>query len=614
MEKKADYVFEVSFEVCNKVGGIYTVVSTKAEYMKRIYGENYILIGPYFKEKAKLEFDELDEGKTEFSDILYELKASGIDCKFGIWRVNGDPYVILVDFRKLMEVKNDIKTKFWEWYGIDSIRAGQDFEEPLVWSYSVGILLEKILEALEGKKVVVHFHEWLSGASLLYLAHKKKNLATVFTTHATMLGRVLAHNVNNFHELVEEGLKKNKCVDETLAYQYGVEAKHQMEKKCAEVATIFTSVSDIMRDECEFILGKKPDIVLPNGIDRSSYPPPEVISYLHVRNKNKLLDFLRSYFSPYYEIRTEKTRFIFISGRYEFRNKGIDIFIKALGRVNKFLKAEGCETDYFAFILVPSSVKLERQEVLENVSLYRGIEALVDDMTSEMKSRLIDIIANSRQKSLEARLSSIFTKEEILRIRKLSVSFQNRDGSAPLTPFVLDYDERNDAILNSLRENGLLNRKEDKIKVVFYPAYLSIADRLLGMDYKSVVMGCSVGVFPSYYEPWGYTPLESAALGTVAITTDLSGYGQFILRVRGENKNKNEVESGVIVLRRKGKKDEDVVADLAHTIYRLLKLSKEEISAIKHNAVELARLSDWEKMIENYVLAHNLALERSQGG
>ncbi len=608
MEKKADYVFELSFEVCNKVGGIYTVVSTKANSMKRIYGGNYVAIGPYFEEKAKLEFDEIHDNHHPFSGVLEEMRSSGIDCRFGIWRVNGDPYVILVDFRKLMEVKDDIKSRFWEWYKIDSIRAGWDFEEPLVWSYAAGLLLEKIINSLSDKKIVIHFHEWLSGGALLYLAHKKKNVASVFTTHATMLGRVLAHNVNNFHEMIEDGLKNNERVDETLAYKYGVEAKHQMEKVCAETATIFTSVSELMADECEYILGKRPDLILPNGIDRSTYPSPEITSYLHVKNKRKLLDFLRGYFSPYYEINTENTRFIFISGRYEFKNKGIDIFIKALGKVNANLKAEGCETDYFAFILVPSDVKLERQDVLENISLYRGIEEFVDETTEDMKTRLMDMITNQRRKTLEARASAFFTEEEILRMRKLSMSFQSRkDALPPLTPYVLNYDEKKDAILNALKENGLLNRKEDKIKVIFYPAYLSISDRLIGMDYKSVVMGCSAGIFPSYYEPWGYTPLETAALGVVAITTDLSGYGRFVAKLLS---NVEMHRSGIIVLRRKGRDEAEVINDLANLISQILKYTKEEISVRKHHASEIAKQSDWHEMIWNYIKAHNMAIEK----
>ena len=607
MEKKTDYLFEVSFEVCNKIGGIHTVVSTKASHMKRIYGENYFLVGPYFKEKARLEFDELDYNELPFSKALEEMKASGIDCKFGVWRINGDPYVILVDFGSLMEVKNDIKARFWEWCEIDSLRAGRDFEEPLVWSYAAGMLLDRIFNQLKDKQVVFHFHEWLSGGALLYLWMKNPNAATVFTTHATMLGRVLAHNVNNFHELVEEGIKKNAGVDEKLAYDYGIEAKHQMEKKCAETAKVFTTVSEIMSDECQFILGKRPDLVLPNGIDRSEYPSPEITSYLHVRNKKKLLDFLRSYFSPYYEIRTDRTRLIFISGRYEFKNKGMDVFIKALGRVNANLKAEGCETDYFALILVPSDVRVERQEILENVSLYRSIDAFVDEIADELKSRLVEIISNRRGGALEDRVSKFFTKDELLRMRKLSISFQNREGNAPLTPFVLNYDENRDNILRALKENGLLNRKEDRVKVVFYPVYLSISDRLLGMDYKSVVIGCSAGIFPSYYEPWGYTPLETAALGVIAVTTDLSGYGKFIIKAMERN---NKEKQGVIVLKRKGKREDEVVRELANTIYTIFKYSKEEISLRKRHALELAKLSDWGEMVKNYVLAHNMALEK----
>ncbi len=608
MEQKAKFVFEVSYEVCNKVGGIHTVISSKAQFMKDVYGDNYIAIGPYFEEKAKMEFDETKCPHAFLEEAIKEMKDAGIECKFGVWRVPGNPYAVLVDYRAVMDIKNAVKGKFWELYGIDSIRSGMDYDEPLMWSYACGILIEKMLEKMkhdEKKRVVVHLHEWLSGGTLFYLKMRDIDVPVVFTTHATMLGRTLAHHLHNFHEVVESGLKEGKVVDEKMAYKFWMEAKHQTERKCAELATVFTTVSDTMVEECMFILGRRPDLVLPNGLDMRSFPSIEMITYLHVMNKQKLLDFARGYFSPYYEIKTDGTRFIFISGRYEFRNKGIDIFIRALGKVNRMLKAEGCKTDYFALILVPSGVKAERQDVLENISLYRGIKDYMEEILERVEDRFMDVVTNRRKGDIASRIRNVLTEEERLKLRKLSLSFQSRtEDRAPLTPFVLNYEEKDDIILNELKKEGLLNRKEDKIKVVFYPSYLSITDRLLGMDYKSVVMGCSVGIFPSYYEPWGYTPLETAALGVVAITTDFAGFGRAVMKLEEVDKD------GIIVLKRKGKSDEEVVEELASHIYTLLKSPKERIGVLKHHAVELSRHFDWNVLGWRYIEAHNLAIDK----
>ena len=614
---KPDYLFEASFEVCNKVGGIYTVVSTKAKYMKELYGENYYAIGPYFKDKARIEFEKInieDLNDSVIKNALMVLSKKGIKCYCGKWNVPGNVNAILIDYSSLIDAKNEIKRKLWESFKIDSLRAGWDFEEPMLWSYAVGMLIEEISKNLraENKTCVLHMHEWLSAFALLYLKMKKvdmQNIGSVFTTHATMLGRAYAHSNPNFHEEIENGLKKGTHVDESLAYKFCIEAKHQTEKTAAYLVDVFTTVSEVTADECEYILGKRPDIILPNGIDADELHYPELLSHMHILLKRKVMNFLRGYFGPYYQINTENSRIIFISGRYEFKNKGIDIFIKALGRVNEKLKAEGETTDYFAFLLIPSATFGEREDVLENISLFRGMQNYIDELLKEMKVEILDRIATKRIVSWNSFLNEIMPEEKVSQLRKLSLSFQSREGNAPLCPFNLAYDESKDVIMNALKENNLLNRREDKIKVVFYPAYLSLSDRLLCMDYRSFLLASSAGIFPSYYEPWGYTPLEAALLGVLAVTTDLTGYGQFLI-----NKGKVKIEddlNGIFVLRRKGKKEEEIVESLAREIYNILKYSKEEIGIRKQRAYMIAKLSDWRKMVKYYLEAHKKALENA---
>ncbi len=617
-ELKPDYLFEVSFEVCNKVGGIYTVVSTKAKYMKEIYGDRYYAIGPYFKDKARIEFEETSIENLNDEVVkkaIKKLSKKGITYHLGKWNVPGNVNAILLDYTSLIDAKNEIKRKVWEAFKIDSLRAEWDFEEPMLWSYAVGMFIEEICEELKdsSKTAVLHMHEWLSAFTLLYLKMREKqnkNLGTVFTTHATMLGRAYAHSNPNFHEELEEGLKKGRRIDESLAYKFCIEAKHQTEKTAAHIVDVFTTVSEVTANECEYILGKRPEIILPNGIDADDLHYPELLSHMHILLKRKVMNFLRGYFGPYYQINTENSRIIFISGRYEFKNKGIDIFIKALGRVNEKLKAEGETTDYFAFILVPSATSGEREDVLENISLFRGMQNYVDELLKEMKVEILDKMATKRSVSWNSFLNEILPEEKTSQLRKLSLSFQSREGNAPLCPFNLAYEESKDVILNSLKENNLLNRKEDKIKVVFYPAYLSLSDRLICMDYRSFLLASSAGIFPSYYEPWGYTPLEAAVLGVLAVTTDLTGYGQFLLK---DAKVKMEDDTkGIFVLRRKGRCEDEIVESLANEIYKILKYSKEEIGLRKQKAYMLAKLSDWREMVKYYLEAHKKALEKAR--
>jgi len=595
-------VFEVSFEVCNKVGGIYTVLSSKAAKMTKIYNDRYTAVGFYAPEKSKFEIDLRDPG--ELRNIFEELNKEGIKCYYGQWRIDGRPHIILLDIRNFMYRKNDIKTELWKDFGIDSIRAGCDFEEPVVWGWAVGKLLEKIAKQYESDEIVAHFHEWLSGAALLYLKKKNVRIATVFTTHATVLGRTMAGHGENLIEQIDEGIKAGVVVNEKKAYDYNIEAKHLLEKKSAEEADVFTTVSETMAKETKFILGKNPDKILLNGLDMEKFPPMEELSYLHKKYKKKLIDFLQAYFTPYYKINTNDPRIIFISGRYEFRNKGIDILIEALGKANQKLKETDVKRDTFVFFFIPSSVRGEKFEVLENISLYNELKDHVEEIMPEIKEKLLDILMNkSNNRQLNKIIKGFITDSE-----KLSESLiSKKQGYPPICSYDLDYNEDDDPIIKALRDNKLTNKEDDPIKVIFYPVYLSITDKLLSMDYYQTVIGSSFGVFPSYYEPWGYTPLETAANGALSLTTDLGGFGQFVLKTMDKTNGKKH---GIMVLRARGRKREDIVNDLCDYICWVSKMSIKEIVEMKMDAKKLASEADWNKLASLYIEAHNLALEK----
>ncbi len=590
IKPKADFLFEVSWEVCNKVGGIWTVLKSKTRPTIEQYKENYCLIGPYFREASKGEF-EVAKLPDEWKQAFFDLEKQGLLLKFGYWLMPGNPKVILIDFSKFIEKGNQIKKELWEKFNIDSLNAPYDYTESVIWAYTSGIVIEKLSQAMPDKKIVAQFHEWLSGAGLLYLKSKILKIGTVFTTHATILGRTMASN-NIF---IESFL--GKVNPQEQAYKYGIQAKHQIEVASAKQADVFTTVSQITGLESEVILNRFPDVLLPNGLDMSRFPSIEQISIKHKLQRDKIRDFLFWYFFPYYGFDLKNTLFYFTIGRYELKNKGIDIFIKSLGLLNKKLKQEKSKKTIVAFFWIPVQTQSIKKELLDSREIYTDIkdqlESIEEDIEGNIMKALVvgskiekaDVFANE-----EDTLSEI--KNKILKFKK--------QGNPPLCTHNLL--EQNNEILQMFEQDGLLNAKDDKVKVIFYPIYLNGADGILNLTADEAIQGSHLGVFPSAYEPWGYTPLESAASGVSSITTDLTGFGKFCFdSIVGKKL------PGVFLLERVGKTQEEIADDLFKIIYDFLKLSTNQRVENKIQARKIANLADWEVLIKNYILAHNKA-------
>ncbi|MFH1316134.1 MAG: hypothetical protein ABII01_01320 [Candidatus Woesearchaeota archaeon] len=595
---KADFLLEVSWEVCNKVGGIYTVITSKLDQIRNYYGENYLLIGPYFPEKVHGIFQEelpLDDMKAVFK----ELKKENILCHLGTWLENTNPKIILVDFAGAFDKINELKRQLWDDYKIDSLRAGHDYNEPLIWGYCVGRLLDKLSSTImKNKKVVAHFHEWLAGFPLLMIKKNNLNIATVFTTHATILGRTLASN--NFDLYCQPHDKKYSL--EQLdplkeAYNHSIEAKYGVETACANNADIFTTVSEITGIEASYLLKKKPDMILPNGLDMKKFPTFEEVSIKHRHGRNQIKEFLMTYFFPYDPFDLDNTLVYFLAGRYEFRDKGIDIFIKALGLLNDRLKAEKSKSNIVAFLWVPAGVRGIKSFLLENRTLYNDIKDSIKDEIENIEKKLIYALISNK----EINNKTLFEKDLLNSLRAKIGKFKKK-GDPPLCTH--DLQDENDQIIKMLTEVGLDNRKDDKVKIVYYPIYLTGADQLLDLDYYEAMNGSHLGVFPSYYEPWGYTPLEAGALGVSSVTTDLAGFGRFI---EGKKENKN---TGIFVLERLNRNDNEITKSLADFMYWFQILDKYDRVQNKIEARRLASLADWELLIKKYIESHNLAVKR----
>ena len=577
--KTPENFIEVSFEAANKVGGIYQVLKSKSSKMQDYYGENYLTIGFYDEESARGDFASRENPHEE---IFSELEEEGIECHYGVWSISSSPRCILVDASDLEKSVDEIKTEMWEEHNIDSMNAGEDFNEPVKWSYAVGKLVDKLLAKQQGE-TVVQLHEWLSSPAMFNF-----DSPTVFTTHATVLGRALSNSDFDLLGAVEEG-----SIDDSLAEEYEVKAKHQLEKTAAEESDAFTTVSKTTGREAEAVLDEKPDQILPNGFNVEAYPSLEELSYNHTKKKGEMKEFLSAYFEPYYDINLEEDpRILFISGRYEYHNKGVDVLIDALSDLNE---REG--DDFFVFIFVPGDVQGPKSEVMDNMSLYDELEDHVDGILPDIRTKILSSIAGDRD-PVEA-IQPMLKSGTLDSLRR---NFHEKQGSPPVSAFDLNYSD--DEIMNGLWEAGLTNDEDDRVKVVFYPTYLSVGDKLLSMSYNDAIVASSAGIFPSYYEPWGYTPVETAANGALSITTDLAGFGQFL-----EENTSQEERKGIRVLSRRGKTDGEAAGELADMIDEIIGYSKTEITERKHNARKLAQMTSWSKLGKNYRKAHSKALE-----
>lgn len=582
LDVKPENFIEVSFEVANKVGGIYQVLNSKSAKMKDFYGDNYITIGRYDEEAVRDDFS--PRKCIEEVEALKDRDLDGIEVHSGVWMISSQPTCILVNPSGLEKDIDEIKEEMYDEYGVDSLGVGDEFDEPVKWAYAVGKVISALEDELEGQSVV-QLHEWLSGPALMNF-----DSPSVFTTHATALGRALSNSDYDLQEAVEDGE-----VEDSLAEDYGVKAKHHVEKMAAHESTVFTTVSETTAAEAEAVLDRKPDKVLPNGFNVEEFPSLEELSYQHTQKKKKMKEFLRAYFEPYYDINLEDDpRVMFISGRYEFHNKGLDVFIDALGEMNE---QEG--DDFFVFIFVPSDVEGEKPEVLENMSLYQELETYVDELHPKIQNTLLNSLTSNDDPGQKLK---DLVDETSGTVNSLQRKFHSKGEAPPTSAYDLSYAQ--DEILDRLYENGLENREEDRVKVVFYPTYLSRGDKLLSMDYNDAIVASSAGIFPSYYEPWGYTPVETAANGALSITTDMAGFGQFLYENTEEDNRK-----GIRILDRKDVPDDEAAFKLAEMLEDIVSYSKTEITERKHNARKLAQLTSWEKLGENYREAHEKAVE-----
>ena len=546
MEKQLipDYIFEVSWEVCNKVGGIYTVLSTKAKTLQKQYKDKIIFIGPdIWGDKPSPYFT---RSKTLLKE--WQRQASlpqNMKVKVGRWNVPGRPVVILVDYQSLYPYKNDLYGEMWNRYGVNSLPAYGDYDESCIFAYASALVIESFYKFIHGDKfnVIAHFNEWTTGMGLLHIKYTLPQVATLFTTHATSIGRSIAGNGKPLYDYLA-GYNGDQ-----MAEELNIVSKHSLEKTAAQEADCFTTVSEITAKECTQLLDRKPDVVTPNGFEQNFVPGEEEYKAKRKIARKRLCDIVEGLTGK----RPEKNAYLIAtSGRYEYKNKGIDLFIDAMKKISQ---SSDFGREIVAFVLVP---------------------AWVNEARADLQKRL-------ETPGLE---------------------------TTPLPdPFITHtlFNYADDSVVNQIHYLNLDNNPDSRLKIIFIPSYLTGDDGIVNLSYYDLLIGLDATAFPSYYEPWGYTPLESIAFGIPTITTDLSGFGQWI-NSRGEQGVKN---SGVKVLHRSDMNFVEVSEELADSILALSHCGKAQRAKISQAATNVSIEAEWKNFIIYYTNAFHIALKKA---
>ena len=534
-------LFEVSWEVCNKVGGIYAVVSSKVLQAMDTFGEHYYLLGPDLGKNPGFE----ETREEEWAPVIHAVETRNLRCRFGRWNIPGRPRVILVNFKDRFN-QNQLLYELWNRFGVDSLTGGWDYVEPVMFSTACGEVIAAINQAVvepEGGQSVAHFHEWMCGAGLLNLRHTSPKVATVFTTHATMLGRAMAGSGVDIYRQMDQISPQRE------AAAHNITAKCSMERVSAREADCFTTVSQITGSEATVFLGRNPDVLTFNGLDLRVIPDYSEDRAPAQANRKKLLAAASKLLR---REMPENTRIMAISGRYEFHNKGVDVFLDAMAGVNESLR--GSETQVLALCVVMG-----------------GHSGVNPEAVSGEPGRM-----------------------------------PKRSGGWISSHNV--YNQPQDPIINACLRLGLDNQPDNPVQVVFVPALLDGADGFLNMTYEEVLSSCDLGVFPSWYEPWGYTPQESAAWSVPTVTSDLSGFGLWVREHMGGER----ADNGVTIIQRRQKSYEDTVASLKDCLLEAATQPEEKLAEQRKAVRRMTEGCSWEQFFPYYLEAYSQALEKAE--
>lgn len=542
-QANVDLLIETSWEVCNKVGGIYTVLSTKAKSLNKLYKDKLIFIGPDVW---------TDENPSPFfiesASVLrtWQSKASfpyGLEVRVGRWNVPGRPIAILVKFTSMYAHKDEFYGKMWDLYGVDSLHAYGDYDEACAFSHAAGIVIESLYKHIggENKNVIAHFDEWTTGMGLLYTKWKMPRVATIFTTHATSIGRSICGNGKPLYDYLK-GYNGDQ-----MAFELNMQSKHSLEKAAAHQADCFTTVSDITAVECEQLLDRAPDIVTPNGFEPNFVPAKTKYEAVRSDARKSLLDVASALTGADFP---GDTFIVCTSGRSEYRNKGLDVYLDAMKQLSE---KQTCRK-ILSFVMVPAWSGQARQ-------------CLLDSLNGDHSCRVDNPV---------------------------------------ITHSLFNYDY--DPIIQRIHSLGFSNDKDSGVTVIYVPCYLNGSDGVFNKSYYELLIGMDATVFPSYYEPWGYTPLESIAFGVPTVTTSLSGFGQWVMNSRDGGMS----STGVCVVCRNDSNYHDVVSAIAEEIKNLTCTDSKTFLKISKEAFKTAGNANWSLFVDYYLQAFQIAIEKEK--
>lgn len=584
------------------MGGIYTVIKTKAPITEQEYGNRYVLLGPLSYKNSAMEVEEAEPTDPALKATLEAMRSHGVRVLYGRWLIDRPPQVVLFDLNSLAHRLDEWKKDLWEVAQIPTPPFDSETNDTLLLGYAVAWFLGEYTVHQRTHAIIAQFHEWQAGLAIPLIRKRHLDVTTIFTTHATLLGRYLCAGSEDFYNNLQYF-----DVD-AEAGKRGIYHRYCIERGAAHCADVFTTVSDITAYEAEHLLKRRPDGVTPNGLNVVKFSAVHEFQNLHALSKAKINDFIRGHFYGHYDFDLDNTILMFTAGRYEFRNKGVDMFIEALARLNARLKAAKSKMTVVAFIIMPASTTGYTMEALKGQAVTKALQETVDQISARIGQRLLERTARSAG-SNSANLDQI--DPEALLDEKDKVSLKRRLFAMrrQVYPPVVTHnmaDDAKDPILNHIRRVQLFNSPDDRVKVIFHPEFLNSNNPILGMDYEDFVRGCHLGVFPSYYEPWGYTPAECSVMGIPSVTSNLSGFGCFM-----DDMVEDSEDYGIYIVDRRMKSVDESVEQLVRQMESFVGKTRRQRINQRNRTERISELLDWKKLGLEYAKARQLALRRA---
>jgi glycogen(starch) synthase len=592
--EKKKFLIEVAWETCNQVGGIYTVIRTKVPSMVEKWGNDYLLLGPYFAQTAAAEFEPLPvTDETPLERTILWMREQGLTVYYGNWLITGKPKIVLFDFASIYDQVNAIKGRIWDNHKISTLGVEELVNQTIALGEMIRLFLGQLAQENKSKtNIVVHFHEWMAATCLPDLKKEKIKISTVFTTHATMLGRYLAGNVPNFYDVIDRFDWHKE------AKHYGIEAQACFERAAAQKADVLTTVSDITAKECQYFLGRIPELILPNGLNIQRFAALHEHQNLHSKYKKSISDFVMGHFFQNQPFDLDQTLYLFTSGRFEYTNKGYDLTLDALKILNKKMKEAGSKKTVVMFFITKQPYHSIDPEVLHSRAVLDEIRENCSAIEKEVGEKLFQASASSKDLTLPD-LNQFVDEYWRMRLRRTVQTWKTNSKPKVVTHLL----KQEDDIIRNLQRTGLMNNADDQVKIVYHPDFIVSTNPLFGLDYGQFVRGCHLGVFPSYYEPWGYTPLECMARGVPTMTSDLSGFGDYMMQIMRDYE-----QWGVSVVNRKTQNYEESAEQLANLLFKFVQQSQRDRITQRNRVESIADTFDWSNLRSYYDTAHELAV------